>query len=80
MGPAEKLRRFIDEKGWSQEKAGEAFECSQVTVSKILRGETLPRRLIANAIERCTAESTHGQIRSEEWDEEERRRLAKTGS
>lgn len=80
--PHERLAAFLACKGWSQSKAGAELGCSQVTVSCILRGTKLPGRLLANEIERVTADWADGPIRSEEWDavERERREVASTTS
>lgn len=60
--PGLKLRRWVEENGYTQAVAGKALGCSQVHISELIGGVRLPGRLLANTIER------EAGIRSEEWD------------
>jgi hypothetical protein len=68
MDAADRLRAFLDEKGWSTTEAGKAFECDGSFVSLLLRRRRLAGRRVSNAIARVTADWASGAIRSEEWE------------
>lgn len=72
----QRFREWLEWTGWSQATAAEKLGCKQSHISYLHRGERLPGRMLANAIERESAAWPPGPIKSEEWDEIERSRLA----
>lgn len=57
------------EKSLTQAQLADELGCSSTFASMLCRGEKMPGRALANAIERITADWSEGPIRSEDWDE-----------
>lgn len=51
-----------------RKEAASILECHWTYPGLVIRGERVPQRRLAHAIERATASWTGGQIRTEAWD------------
>lgn len=63
----DRFRRWLESKGWTQEKAALELGCSQSAVSAITIGSRRPGVDLVHKIERLTERWSEGQIRTEEW-------------
>jgi hypothetical protein len=66
--PQARLRAFIVSIGSNLAAEARVLGCSRPALTNIANGRTLPRRALANGIERRTAEWEGGPIRAAEWD------------
>jgi transcriptional regulator with XRE-family HTH domain len=65
--------RWVKDSGLSQREIARQLDSSPAFISDIVLGKGWPGRALANAIERATETWAKGPIKSEEWDEAEKR-------
>jgi hypothetical protein len=66
--PQSRLRAFVVSIGSNLAAEARLLGCTRQSLTNIANGHTLPRRALANAIERRTAGWDGGPIRAAEWD------------
>lgn len=71
--PAARLLAWRTSTGQSRAEVATRLHCVANMVQAIETGARMPGRSLANAIERATESWAKGPIKSEEWDEAERR-------
>ncbi len=76
LTPHARLRKWMKKTSTTQSGLARDLDCTPAFTSMLCHSPTaLPGRLIANKIERLTANWIHGPIRSEEWDAIELRKI-----
>lgn len=71
--PHKRFAQWLQWKGWSQVEAAKHLECHHTMISLLCRGQREPGLHTAHLIERLSAAWPKGAIRTEHWDQTERR-------